>query len=155
MKVFQPSLSSACRRSRPRVSIRHSIRNQNASPLASCSSFGTRSYISTIKRVKASPWSAHNLHSNMIGGNKSIPNAGKVQNADRHFKKAYIALGSNLGDRIAMIEEACNRMSAKGIKVKRTSSLWETEPMYVLEQNNFLNGVCEVCLLCIYPFSLL
>ncbi|KAG5999481.1 hypothetical protein E4U43_002051 [Claviceps pusilla] len=59
-------------------------------------------------------------------------------------KKAYIALGSNLGDRVAEIERACNEMDRRGIRVKRTSSLWETEPMYVLEQDRFLNGACEV-----------
>lgn len=57
---------------------------------------------------------------------------------------AYIALGSNVGNRIYWIEEACNRISRKGIIIKRTSSLWETKPMYVLEQDNFLNGVIEV-----------
>lgn len=57
---------------------------------------------------------------------------------------AYIALGSNLGDRINWIERACNLMSKKGIKVKRTSCLWETTPMYVTEQENFVNGACEV-----------
>lgn len=49
-----------------------------------------------------------------------------------------------MGDRIAMIEQACNEMDARGICVKRTSSLWETEPMYVLEQGRFVNGACEV-----------
>ncbi|KAG9241844.1 folic acid synthesis protein-like protein [Calycina marina] len=57
---------------------------------------------------------------------------------------AYVALGSNLGDRIGMIERACNEMVTRGIKIKRTSSLWETEPMYVLDQASFINGVCEV-----------
>ncbi|KAI0160403.1 Dihydropteroate synthase [Xylariaceae sp. FL1272] len=57
---------------------------------------------------------------------------------------AYIALGSNLGDRVAMIEQACREMDARGIKIKRTSSLWETEPMYVLDQDRFVNGACEV-----------
>ncbi|KAK0744167.1 putative multifunctional folic acid synthesis protein [Schizothecium vesticola] len=59
-------------------------------------------------------------------------------------RTAYIALGSNMGDRIAWIEKACNEMDARGITVKRTSSLWETEPMYVLDQDRFVNGVCEV-----------
>ena len=59
-------------------------------------------------------------------------------------RTAYIALGSNMGDRIAWIEKACNEMDARGIRVKRTSSLWETEPMYVLDQDKFVNGVCEV-----------
>ena len=60
-------------------------------------------------------------------------------------RKAYVALGSNLGDRVAMIEQACRELDARGIKVKRTSSLWETEPMYVLDQDRFVNGACEVC----------
>ncbi|KAI0099917.1 Dihydropteroate synthase [Nemania sp. FL0031] len=59
-------------------------------------------------------------------------------------RTAYIALGSNLGDRVAMIEQACREMDARGIRVKRTSSLWETEPMYVLDQDRFVNGACEV-----------
>jgi 2-amino-4-hydroxy-6-hydroxymethyldihydropteridine diphosphokinase/dihydropteroate synthase len=62
-------------------------------------------------------------------------------------RTAYIALGSNLGDRVAMIERACREMDGRGIKVKRTSSLWETEPMYVLDQDRFVNGACEVCVL--------
>ncbi|KAK3398732.1 putative multifunctional folic acid synthesis protein [Sordaria brevicollis] len=59
-------------------------------------------------------------------------------------RTAYIALGSNLGDRIGWIEKACKEMDARGIKVKRTSCLWETEPMYVLDQDRFVNGACEV-----------
>ncbi|KAL2190176.1 HPPK-domain-containing protein [Thermothelomyces heterothallicus CBS 203.75] len=66
-----------------------------------------------------------------------------VQEAPRK-RTAYIALGSNMGDRIGWIEKACNEMDARGIRVKRTSSLWETEPMYVLDQDRFVNGACEV-----------
>lgn len=64
----------------------------------------------------------------------------------RRKRTAYIALGSNLGDRVAEIEKACREMDARGVKVKRTSSLWETEPMYVMNQDRFLNGACEVSL---------
>lgn len=64
---------------------------------------------------------------------------------------AYIALGSNLGDRIGWIEKACNELDARGIKVKRTSSLWETEPMYVLDQDRFVNGACEVGYISVFP----
>lgn len=60
-------------------------------------------------------------------------------------KTAYIALGSNLGDRVAEIEKACTEMDRRGIRVKRTSSLWETKPMYVENQDRFVNGACEVC----------
>lgn len=58
--------------------------------------------------------------------------------------RAFIALGSNVGDRIEMIEKACLEMDRSGIRVTRTSSLFETAPMYVLNQDPFMNGVCEV-----------
>ena len=62
--------------------------------------------------------------------------------------KAYIALGSNLGNRIGMIERACKMMEEdRSIRISRTSSLYETEPMYVKGQGRFINGVCEVCLI--------
>jgi hypothetical protein len=58
--------------------------------------------------------------------------------------RAYIALGSNVGERVEMIEKACKEMERAHIRVKRTSSLFETSPMYVLDQDPFMNGVCEV-----------
>ncbi|KAF7511592.1 hypothetical protein GJ744_004180 [Endocarpon pusillum] len=57
---------------------------------------------------------------------------------------AMIALGSNIGDRVQMIEQACEKMSAQGIIVQRTSLLYETAPMYVTDQDTFYNAVCEV-----------
>lgn len=60
--------------------------------------------------------------------------------------RAFIALGSNVGSRIEMIEKSCQEMDRAGIRVKRTSSLFETAPMYVLDQDPFINGVCEVSL---------
>lgn len=98
-----------------------------------------------------SPWAQHPLKSSTPTKDDlsrlSTPSKGS---AIKHT--AYIALGSNLGDRIDMIEKACNEMSARGIKIKRTSCLWETEPMYVLDQGNFVNGACEVRNLPITPF---
>ena len=58
--------------------------------------------------------------------------------------KAYVALGSNLGDRIENIEKACNELDAAGLRVLRTSLLYETKPMYVEDQGEFINGACEV-----------
>lgn len=56
-----------------------------------------------------------------------------------------IALGSNVGDRLACIEEACRALDAEpDIRIVRTSSLYETKAMYVEDQAPFLNGVCEV-----------
>src|SRR5690242_15563997 len=54
----------------------------------------------------------------------------KSQVAGQKDQRAYVALGSNMGDRVAMIEQACKEMEAGGrIKVLRTSSLWETKAM--------------------------
>lgn len=58
--------------------------------------------------------------------------------------RAMIALGSNIGNRVKMIEEACEKMSTRGIKIKATSLLYETAPMYVTDQDAFYNGICEV-----------
>ena len=53
-----------------------------------------------------------------------------------------------MGDRVAMIEQACKEMEAGGnIKIIRTSSLWETKAMYVVDQDMFVNGACEVRLM--------
>ncbi|KAL1887626.1 trifunctional dihydropteroate synthetase [Ceratocystis pirilliformis] len=49
-----------------------------------------------------------------------------------------------MGDRFAEIERACREIEKRGIRVKRTSSLWETAPMYVIDQDRFVNGACEV-----------
>ncbi|KAM0309026.1 hypothetical protein ACHAO8_009433 [Botrytis cinerea] len=86
------------------------------------------------------PWTQHPLKTNSPSEN-DVTKLSKTQSQPR---LAYIALGSNLGDRVGWIETACNKMSQRGIRVKRTSGLWETEPMYVLDQENFLNGACEV-----------
>lgn len=58
--------------------------------------------------------------------------------------QAFVALGSNVGDRVGMIEAALRAMETRKIKVIRASSLWETKPMYVVNQEDFINGVCEV-----------
>ena len=57
---------------------------------------------------------------------------------------AYVAIGSNLGKRMRWIERALRELKLRGVVIKRTSSLWETEPMYVTDQERFLNGVIEV-----------
>lgn len=59
--------------------------------------------------------------------------------------RAYIALGSNVGDRLSMIELACREMDRRHIRVIRTSALYESAPMYVEDQGHFINGACEVC----------
>lgn len=55
----------------------------------------------------------------------------------------YLALGSNLGDREALLNEAVARLHAEGIETVRRSRIIETAPAYVLDQPHFLNMVIE------------
>lgn len=57
---------------------------------------------------------------------------------------SHIALGSNLGDRKRYIQEALNHLDARGIQVINTSQLYESAPMYVEDQPQFLNAACCV-----------
>jgi 2-amino-4-hydroxy-6-hydroxymethyldihydropteridine diphosphokinase len=57
----------------------------------------------------------------------------------------YIGIGSNLGDRQGYIDRAIAELRSKeGIKVKRVSSIYETEPTGGVAQGKFLNGVIEI-----------
>ncbi|KAJ1917979.1 trifunctional dihydropteroate synthetase [Tieghemiomyces parasiticus] len=58
---------------------------------------------------------------------------------------AYIALGSNLGDSVGAIHQALDRLHDGGhIQVLDTSFLYRTEPMYNVDQPQFLNCVVRV-----------
>ncbi len=57
-------------------------------------------------------------------------------------ERVYLALGSNLGDRLFNLKEACRRM-AEQVNVLRFSSVYETPPWGVVEQPSFLNQVVE------------
>jgi 2-amino-4-hydroxy-6-hydroxymethyldihydropteridine diphosphokinase len=59
--------------------------------------------------------------------------------------KAFIGLGSNLGDREAMIRIALDDLARlPGTRVLRASSLYDTEPVGDEEQPHFLNAVAEI-----------
>jgi 2-amino-4-hydroxy-6-hydroxymethyldihydropteridine diphosphokinase len=58
-------------------------------------------------------------------------------------KVVYIALGSNVGDRAAMLERAIAAMNSAGIRVSRLSSFYVTEPVDAPGQACFLNAVVE------------
>ena len=57
----------------------------------------------------------------------------------------YIGIGSNLGDRRGYIDSAMESLAkTDGIKVKRMSSIYETDPVGGIKQEAFLNGVIEI-----------
>jgi 2-amino-4-hydroxy-6-hydroxymethyldihydropteridine diphosphokinase len=58
-------------------------------------------------------------------------------------KVVYIALGSNVGDRAAMLERAIAAMNSAGIRVLQQSSFYVTEPVDAPGQAWFLNAVVE------------
>ena len=60
------------------------------------------------------------------------------------FHTAYIALGSNLGDKEANLRKALELLEKRGVEVVRTSSFICTEPYGVTDQPQFLNAVGEV-----------
>ncbi|MBD0290198.1 MAG: 2-amino-4-hydroxy-6-hydroxymethyldihydropteridine diphosphokinase [Thermoleophilia bacterium] len=59
--------------------------------------------------------------------------------------RAYIGLGSNLGNRRRYLERALARLDAEaGIDVVAVSSVRETDPVGYLEQPRFLNAVAAL-----------
>ena len=60
-------------------------------------------------------------------------------------QEVYIALGSNLGDRLRTMERALQLLIEANVEILMVSGLYESEPMYVQEQPQFLNAVCKVC----------
>ncbi len=57
--------------------------------------------------------------------------------------EAYIAFGSNIGDTTANINRALEILKHK-IKIIKTSSFYETKPMYLENQEWFLNGAAKI-----------
>jgi len=58
--------------------------------------------------------------------------------------KAWIGIGTNMGDRMEHLRSAVRSMQAKNIAVIRTSSIYETAPVGFSSEDLFLNAVIEV-----------
>jgi 2-amino-4-hydroxy-6-hydroxymethyldihydropteridine diphosphokinase len=56
---------------------------------------------------------------------------------------AFLSLGSNVGDREKNLRAAIAALPELGVKTKQVSSIYETEPVDVLEQPWFLNCVVK------------
>jgi 2-amino-4-hydroxy-6-hydroxymethyldihydropteridine diphosphokinase len=60
-------------------------------------------------------------------------------------RRAYLGLGSNLGDRAAMLQLAVDDLAAAdGIRVVAVSGVYETAPVGGPEQDDFLNAVVAI-----------
>jgi 2-amino-4-hydroxy-6-hydroxymethyldihydropteridine diphosphokinase len=59
--------------------------------------------------------------------------------------RAYVAVGSNLGDRERTIREALAALAAEeGVEVVAVSTLIETDPVGFVDQPRFLNGAVAI-----------
>lgn len=59
------------------------------------------------------------------------------------LRRAFLSLGSNVGDRKANLEAALTALEKERIRVVARSSIYETEPQDVANQPWFLNMVVE------------
>lgn len=59
------------------------------------------------------------------------------------MKLVYMGLGSNMGDRRSMLQQALEKLEDPALRRLRTSTLYETEPVGLREQGWFLNLVAE------------
>ena len=57
---------------------------------------------------------------------------------------AYVALGSNLGDREENLRNALKHLEENEVRVVKVSTFIETEPYGVTDQPGFVNAVCQV-----------
>ncbi len=58
--------------------------------------------------------------------------------------RAYLSIGSNLGDRINYINKAIEKLKQNNIKIIKSSNIIETEPYGYKEQGKFLNMAVEI-----------
>jgi len=58
--------------------------------------------------------------------------------------RAYLGLGSNLGERVKAIHQACEHLERLGARVIALSPLYETEPWGIIDQPLFINAACAI-----------
>jgi len=57
---------------------------------------------------------------------------------------AYLALGSNLGDRMMYIRRAIQELKDQGVEVLKVSSMIETDPVGGPAQSKYINGAIKI-----------
>lgn len=63
---------------------------------------------------------------------------------ERFWHKAYIGLGSNMGDKEENLGKALENMNNDKCKVQKVSNMYGTKPVGYLEQEDFLNCTAEI-----------
>ena len=63
---------------------------------------------------------------------------------EKKLNAVYLGLGSNLGDKIANLNQALNLISIEFGTITRTSSYYFSEPQGFISENQFVNMVIKV-----------
>lgn len=63
----------------------------------------------------------------------------------------YVGLGSNLGDRAGNLMLAVRALMEASFDVNKLSAIYETEPVGIESETNFLNMVAEICVTNVSP----
>src|SRR5919204_4873135 len=88
------------------------------------------------------PEPADDLHRPSIGAGRRAHDGGRYLH---RVTRAFVGLGSNLGDREAMLRSALDLLAREpGVELRRVSTFRETEPVGFTEQPRFLNAAAEV-----------
>ena len=61
----------------------------------------------------------------------------------KNFNKIILSLGSNIGDKKSNLETAINQIN-KFSTIKKISSIYESDPILFIDQDNFFNLVLEI-----------
>lgn len=56
----------------------------------------------------------------------------------------FVALGSNLGNRLAHVQAGVRGLAAAGVRIEAVSSVWETEPVDTEAREWFLNAAVRI-----------
>ena len=98
----------------------------------------------TVKIEKTSPPIKENLESvgvEYILDRKSLESGGEVK-LEGSKVNVYMSLGSNVGNRESNLRKAVNLIGrSPNISMLKVSSIYETEPMYIKDQDSFYNIV--------------
>lgn len=58
---------------------------------------------------------------------------------------AYVALGSNVGDKLGFLKDALKKIAESSqCQIKEISSIYETRPFGIKNQDNFINAVVKI-----------
>lgn len=98
-----------------------------------------------ITRVKGDFVETQTLEKTTKTTEKLFPDSKAIEEKEHDVEKkdhtVFIAFGSNIGSSLSAISSSIGELEKRGIKVLHTSGIYESEPMYVVDQPKFYNGV--------------